>query len=64
MLEAVTVADPETLRPQGEAQFGVGRRLRELLQEIGSSADDRGIWLRDAKRALSFAVSSFPSMER
>jgi bifunctional non-homologous end joining protein LigD len=33
-LEAVTVAEPETLRPQGEVQFGVGRRLRELLQEI------------------------------
>jgi bifunctional non-homologous end joining protein LigD len=33
-LEAVRVAEPVTLRPQGEVQFGVGRRLRELLQEI------------------------------
>jgi bifunctional non-homologous end joining protein LigD len=33
-IEAVSVADPETLQAQGEVQFGVGRRLRELLQEI------------------------------
>jgi ATP-dependent DNA ligase len=33
-LEAVTVGHPETLLPQGEVQFGVGRRLPELLQEI------------------------------
>jgi hypothetical protein len=38
--------------------------LAALTLWTGSSADDRGIWLRDAKRALSFAVSSFPSMER
>jgi hypothetical protein len=39
-IEAVTVAEiiGDTLRPVGEVQFGVGRRLRELLDAIRLTA--------------------------